>query len=84
MKIHLILDLESSSELAEHRRYQASERYTPQPGHYDSGRRGQRGQEDPLTTPRWPFQAVLAVSESDSLVFNFRLSPYDSSSYHLD
>ena len=24
------------------------------------------------------------VLESDSLVFNFRLSPYDSSSYHLD
>lgn len=62
MKIHLILDLESSSELAEHKRYQASERYTPQKGHKDSGRRGQRGQDDPLTTPRWPFQAVLAVS----------------------
>lgn len=62
MKIHLIIDLESSSVLAEDKRYQNSERYIPREGQNDSGRRGQRGQDDPLTTPRWPFQSVLAVS----------------------
>ena len=60
--IHLIIDIESSADLIEHARYQKSERFCPQPGSIDSGRRGQRGQDDPLTTPRWPFQAVLAVS----------------------
>jgi 3'-5' exonuclease len=60
--IHLIIDIESSADLVEHARYQKSERFCPQPGSIDSGRRGQRGQEDPLTTPRWPFQSVLAVS----------------------
>ena len=52
-KVHLIIDIESSADLAEHRRYQASERYTPRARHKDSGRRGQRGKEDALTTPRW-------------------------------
>jgi hypothetical protein len=61
-KIHLVFDLESSADHHEHRRYQASERYTPTADGGDSRRRGQRGQQDPLTTPRWPFQCVLALS----------------------
>lgn len=61
-KIHLIFDLESTADLHEHRRYQVSEHYTPNASGGDSRRRGQRGQQDPLTTPRWPFQSVLALS----------------------
>jgi hypothetical protein len=61
-KIHLVFDLESTADHHEHRRYQASEHYTPRAKGGDSRRRGQRGQQDPLTTPRWPFQVVLALS----------------------
>lgn len=61
-KIHLVFDLESTADLHEHRRYQTSEHYTPNSSGGDSRRRGQRGQQDPLTTPRWPFQSVLAIS----------------------
>lgn len=61
-KLHLIIDCETSAVLEEHRRYQASENYKPRHKGSDSGRRGQRGENDPLTTPRWPFQSMLAIA----------------------
>lgn len=60
-KFHLIFDIESRATTDAHQRYQAMERYVPKPGTADSGRRGQRRESDPLTTPRWPFQEIVTV-----------------------
>jgi predicted PolB exonuclease-like 3'-5' exonuclease len=56
-----IFDLESVANITEHRRYQAMERFVPSPNATDSGRRGLRGEQDPLTTPRWPFQEIVCA-----------------------
>lgn len=60
-KFHLILDIESRVEPTAHVRYQIMERFVPNPEGGDSGRRGQRGADDPLTTPRWPFQEIVTA-----------------------
>lgn len=61
-RTYVVLDCESAVlDHAGHRRYQAMERWTPD----DSGRPSRphytRG-EDPLQTPRWPFQTITTAS----------------------
>ena len=59
-RCYIVLDVESAvADEAGHRRYQAMERWS---GNDDESRRGYKRDEDPLKTPRWPFQTVFAVS----------------------
>lgn len=60
-KFHLIFDIESRATTEAHTRYQMMERFVPKPDGGDSGRRGQRGPSDPLTTPRWCFQEIVTA-----------------------
>ena len=62
INVHLIFDIESRATVEAHQRYQMMERFVPTPGAADSGRRGQRGDADPLTTPRWPFSEIVTVA----------------------
>ncbi|GGP00683.1 hypothetical protein [Stakelama pacifica] len=64
----VVLDLESAVlDDTAHKRYQSMERWVP--SEEKPIRRGYRRSEDPLTTPRWPFQtittaAIMVVVES--------------------
>ena len=58
---YVVLDLESAVLNEDgHRRYQAMERYVP--GTDSESRRGYKRHEDPLQTPRWPFQTITTAS----------------------
>lgn len=61
-RCYVALDVESAvlDETA-HKRYQHMERWTPQPNNQHS-RRGYKRSEDPLQTPRWPFQTIVTAS----------------------
>lgn len=61
-RAYVVLDIESAvTDETGHRRYQAMERYVP--GNDDQpSRRGYRRSEDPLMTPRWPFQTLVAAA----------------------
>lgn len=61
-RFYVFIDTESVVAEDEHTRYQAIERFKPRPGQRDSGRRGQRGRNDPLTNPRWMFQEIKVAS----------------------
>lgn len=61
-RFYVFIDTESVVAEDEHVRYQAMERFTPRKGQRDSGRRGQRGRNDPLTNPRWMFQEIKVAS----------------------
>lgn len=59
---YVVLDLESAViDEAGHRRYQAMERYVPSNDEQPS-RRSYKRHEDPLTTPRWPFQTIVTAA----------------------
>ncbi|MDX5983684.1 hypothetical protein [Sphingomonas echinoides] len=59
---YIIIDLESAVlDDTGHRRYQAMERWSPGTDEQTS-RRGYQRHEDPLKTPRWPFQTVVTAS----------------------
>jgi hypothetical protein len=59
---YVVLDIESAvTDETGHRRYQAMERYTPSNDDQPS-RRGYKRSEDPLTTPRWPFQTIVTAA----------------------
>lgn len=61
-RCYVILDLESAVlDDSGHRRYQQMERWVPTNDETKS-RRGYKRAEDPLKTPRWVFQAVVAAS----------------------
>ena len=61
-RCYVVLDLESAvTDQGGHRRYQAMERWSGDPDETES-RRGYKRDEDPLKTPRWPFQTIAAVS----------------------
>lgn len=59
---YVILDLESAvTDETGHKRYQAMERWSP--GDQDApARRGYTRGEDPLRTPRWPFQTIVTAA----------------------
>lgn len=61
-RAYVVLDIESAvTDETGHRRYQAMERYVP--GNDDQpSRRGYSRSEDPLMTPRWPFQTLVAAA----------------------
>lgn len=61
-RFYVFIDTESVVADEEHARYQTMERFTPRKGQRDSGRRGQRGRNDPLTSPRWMFQEIKVAS----------------------
>lgn len=61
-RFYAIVDLESMVAEDEHRQYQATERFRPRAGQRDSGRRGLRGANDPLTSPRWMFQQIMVAT----------------------
>lgn len=61
-RFYVIIDTESMVSEDEHSRYQATERFRPRPGQHDSGRRAQRGANDPLTSPRWMFQQIMVAT----------------------
>lgn len=59
---YVVLDIESAvTDETGHKRYQAMERYVPSNDDQPS-RRGYKRHEDPLTTPRWPFQTIVTVA----------------------
>ncbi len=61
-RCYICIDVESAViDQIGHRRYQAMERWTGCPDEPES-RRGYKRDEDPLKTPRWPFQTIVAVS----------------------
>ena len=61
-RCYIIIDAESAvTDEAGHRRYQAMERWSGG-ADADESRRGYKRDEDPLKTPRWPFQTIFAVS----------------------
>lgn len=61
-RCYIVLDVESAViDQSGHRRYQAMERWTGSADEVES-RRGYKREEDPLKTPRWPFQTIVAVS----------------------
>ncbi|KQN80550.1 hypothetical protein [Sphingomonas sp. Leaf62] len=61
-RAYVVLDIESAvTDETGHRRYQAMERYVPSNNDQPS-RRGYKRHEDPLTTPRWPFQTIVAAA----------------------
>ena len=58
----VVFDIESAVlEDAGHRRYQATERWTPRNDDDQPGRRGYTRGEDPLRTPRWIFQTITTA-----------------------
>lgn len=58
----VVLDLESAvTDESGHKRYQAMERWDSRSEEGD-GRRGYKRSEDPLRTPRWPFQTIVTAS----------------------
>lgn len=59
---YVVLDIESAvTDESGHRRYQGMERYIP--GNDDQpSRRGYKRCENPLTTPRWPFQTIVTAA----------------------
>lgn len=61
-RAYVIVDIESAVlDESGHQRYRAMERWMP--GHDDAdGRRGYTRAEDPLKTPRWVFQTLVAAS----------------------
>lgn len=73
----LIIDLETHVSETEHARYQAIERFMPTPGQADSGRRGKRGEEDPLTTARWPFQQIVTAVIMKCVMLDGNISPIE-------
>lgn len=61
-RAYVVLDIESAvTDETGHRRYQAMERYVPSNDDQPS-RRGYKRHEDPLTTPRWPFQTIVTAA----------------------
>lgn len=57
----IVLDIESAvTDEAGHKRYQQMERWVP--SDTQPGRRGYTRSEDPLTTPRWPFQTIVTAA----------------------
>jgi hypothetical protein len=61
-RTYIVLDIESAvTDETGHRRYQAMERYVPSDDDAPS-RRGYKRSEDPLTTPRWPFQTIVTAA----------------------
>jgi 3'-5' exonuclease len=57
---YIVLDLESAvTDESGHRRYQAMERWQPDNG--PPSRRGYKRGDDPLKTPRWPFQSITTT-----------------------
>lgn len=59
---YVVLDLESAVlDESGHRRYQAMERWVPHPD-VEVSRRGYKRHEDPLLTPRWPFQTITTAA----------------------
>lgn len=73
----LIIDLETQVSQPEHARYQAMERFLPTPGELDSGRRGKRGDDDPLTTARWPFQQIVTAVVMKCAMHDGNISPIE-------
>ncbi len=58
----VVIDIESAvTDEGGHKRYQAMERWAPRSGDHHS-RRGYKRGEDPLRTPRWPFQTIVTAS----------------------
>lgn len=61
-RAYVVLDVESAvTDETGHRRYLAMERYVPSNDDQPS-RRGYKRHEDPLTTPRWPFQTIVTAA----------------------
>lgn len=59
---YVVLDLESAVlDDTAHKRYQASERWAPT-GEDQPLRRNYTRSEDPLRTPRWPFQTIVTAA----------------------
>ena len=57
----VIIDIESAvTDESGHRRYMATERWVPAPG--KPSRRSYERSADPLQTPRWPFQTIVAAA----------------------
>lgn len=62
-RCYVVLDLESAViDDSAHRRYREMERWTPADAEAGKCRRGYEASKDPLITPRWPFQSVVALS----------------------
>ena len=62
LRSYVVLDIESAViDETGHQRYQAMERYVPSNDDQPS-RRGYKRHEDPLTTPRWPFQTIVTAA----------------------
>ena len=61
-RAYVVLDIESAvTDETGHKRYQAMERWAP--GNDDKpGRRNYTRSEDPLRTPRWPFQTIVTAA----------------------
>lgn len=61
-RCYVVIDAESAViDEAGHQRYREMERWRGEPNEPES-RRGYTRGEDPLQTPRWPFQTIVAVS----------------------
>lgn len=61
-RCYIVLDIESAViDDVGHRRYQAMERWIGS-AHGSESRRGYKREDDPLKTPRWPFQTIVALS----------------------
>jgi len=59
---YIVIDIESAViDESGHRRYQAMERYVSSDDD-ELGRRGYKRHEDPLRTPRWPFQTIVTAA----------------------
>jgi 3'-5' exonuclease len=58
---YVVLDVESAViDESGHKRYQKMERWSPDQ-HLKPSRRNYTRSEDPLTTPRWPFQTIVTI-----------------------
>lgn len=61
MRHYMIIDIESAvTNLSGHQRYQAMERYVPQPAN-NFARQGRAAEDRELQSPRWPFQTISAA-----------------------
>ena len=61
-RCYIVFDVESAViDVTGHKRYQAMERWRPSNDDAPS-RRGYKRNADPLKTPRWPFQSIVAAS----------------------
>ncbi|MGK2908816.1 MAG: hypothetical protein ACSLE1_03310 [Sphingobium sp.] len=61
-RAYVVLDIESAVlDDTAHKRYQAMERWVPT-SEAELGRRGYRRSDDPLITPRWPFQTIVTAA----------------------